>query len=396
MKLELEHGTPVLYVSGRITTNNAAKVEKEINTLLADCDAVNLILDLSELEFISSVGIRIILRLAKKFGWLTVRDCQSEVYSVLEMTGLTKIITVTRALRDVSPDGAPIIGKGFAGTVYRLSDDLILKLYAEGITRDMVVAEKSRAEKAFLHDIPTAVSYDVVKHGKQFGIVFELMNAKNLAEVFAAEPERFEDIIRHQAQFLRKLNATTFEADSLPSMKDNYKWRIAKTVDFLSHTEIQTLNELIDAIPDRKTFLHGDFHPKNIMLSGDEFTLIDMADVALGHPIFDLTVVYFSCKHSTWGHPEMLPQIIGFDVATAEKYLNEFFKFYLEPADDKFIARTMELAAKLSWLRILLALPYLTMLPPDVPKGYVKTARQEFFPTAKNLVSDYRDVFDAL
>ena len=396
MKLEIEHGTTILHLNGRITANNAAEVEKEINTLLADCTAVNLIMDLSELEFISSVGIRIILKLAKRFGWLTVRDCQAEVYSVLEMTGLTKIITVTRALRDVSPDGAPIIGKGFAGTVYRLNDDLILKLYAEGITRDMVVAEKSRAEKAFLHDIPTAVSYDVVKHGKQFGIVFELMNAKNLAEVFAAEPDSFEDIIHRQAQFLRKLNATTFDADALPSMKDNYKWRIAKTVDFLTPEEIQTLNELIDAIPDRKTFLHGDFHPKNIMLSGDEFTLIDMADVALGHPIFDLTVVYFSCKHSTWGHPEMLPQIIGFDVATAEKYLNAFFKFYLEPAGDEFIARTMELAAKLSWLRILLALPYLTMLPPEVPKGYVQSARQKFFPIAKNLVSAYRDVFNAL
>lgn len=396
MNLELEHGSPVLYLRGKISTDNAADVETEINTLLADCEQKNLVLDLHELNYISSVGIRIILRLAKKFRGLTIRDCQAEVFDVLDMTGLSKIISVTKALRDVSPDGAPIIGKGFAGTVYRLNDDLILKLYAESITRDMVELEKERAEKAFLHDIPTAVSYDVVRHGKQFGIVFELMNAKNLAEVFAAEPDHFADIVRRQAQFLRKLNRTTFDADSLPSMKDNYKWRIGKTVDFLSHTEIQTLNELIDAIPDRQTFLHGDFHPKNIMLSGDEFTLIDMADVALGHPIFDLMVVYFSCKHSTWGHPEMLPQIIGFDAATAEKYLQTFFKFYLEPAGDKFIAQTMDLAANLAWLRILLALPYLSMLPPDVPKSYVKTARHEFFPIAKNLVQAYRDVFDAL
>lgn len=396
MKLEFENGTPTLYLSGKISTDNAAAVEKDINALLADCEQKNLVLDLHELNYISSVGIRIILRLTKKFRGLTIRDAAAEVYEVLDMTGLTKIINVTKALRDVSPDGAEVIGKGFAGTVYRLSDDLILKLYAESITRDMVEIEKERAEKAFLHDIPTAVSYDVVKHGKQFGIVFELMSAKNLAEVFAAEPDHFEDIVRRQAQFLRKLNRTTFEADSLPSMKDNYKWRIGRTADFLSHTEIQTLNELIDAIPDRQTFLHGDFHPKNIMLSGDEFTLIDMADVALGHPIFDLTVVYFSCKHSTWGHPEMLPQIIGFDAATAEKYLQTFFKFYLEPAGNELIARTMELAANLAWLRILLALPYLTMLPPDVPKGYVKTAREEFFPIAENLVSAYRDVFDAL
>lgn len=396
MKLELENGTPVLYLSGKITSANAAEVESEINALLAARAEKNFVLDLHELNFISSVGIRIILKLAKKFTGLTIRDAASEVFNVLDMTGLTKIIPVTKALRDVSPEGAQIIGKGFAGTVYRLSDDLILKLYAEGITREMVEAEKIRAEKAFLHDIPTAVSYDVVKHGNQFGIVFELMNAKNLAEVFAAEPDHFEDIVRHQAHFLRKLNQTTFDAESLPSMKDNYKWRLSKTDEFLSHEEIQSLNKLIDDIPDRQTFLHGDFHPKNIMLSDDEFTLIDMADVALGHPIFDLTVVYFSCKHSTWGHPEMLPQIIGFDAPTAEKYLNAFFKFYLEPAGEKFISRTMELAAKLSWLRILLALPYLSSLPRSVPEGYVKTARREFFPTVNNLAATYRDVFDSL
>lgn len=396
MKLELENETPVLYLSGKITSANAAEVESEINALLAARAEKNLVLDLHELNFISSVGIRIILKLAKKFTGLTIRDAASEVFNVLDMTGLTKIIPVTKALRDVSPEGAQIIGKGFAGTVYRLSDDLILKLYAEGITREMVEAEKIRAEKAFLHDIPTAVSYDVVKHGNQFGIVFELMNAKNLAEVFAAEPDHFEDIVRHQAHFLRKLNQTTFDAESLPSMKDNYKWRLSKTDEFLSHEEIQSLNKLIDDIPDRQTFLHGDFHPKNIMLSDDEFTLIDMADVALGHPIFDLTVVYFSCKHSTWGHPEMLPQIIGFDAPTAEKYLNAFFKFYLEPAGEKFISRTMELAAKLSWLRILLALPYLSSLPRSVPEGYVKTARREFFPTVNNLAATYRDVFDSL
>lgn len=397
MRLELENNLPVLYLDGKISNVNAAEVEKNIIDALKNLDAEkNLVLDLRDVEYISSVGVRIILKLAKKFHELKICDASPEVYGVLDMTGLTKIISVTRALREVSPDGAEIIGKGYAGTVYRLSDDLILKLYNEGITRELVDKEKSHAEKAFLNGIPTAVSYDVVRRGNQFGIIFEMMNAKNLAQVFAAEPQNFDSIVRREAQFLRKLHQTPFASGTLPSMKDNYKWHLKRTMEFLSPEEIKILCLLVDEIPDRETFLHGDFHPKNIMVSNGEFILIDMTDVALGHPIFDLMCILFSCRHSTWGNPERLPEIIGFDAATAEKYLRLLFRFYFESADENFVAKAMELAEKLSWLRRLVALPYLKELPRSVTENIVEGARQEFIPTAKNLLSDYRDILNAI
>ena len=244
MKLERENNSFVMYVDGRISNLNAAAVEKNINDALKNVDVKNLVLDVGDLQFISSAGVRIILKLAKNFRGLTIRNAEPEVYGVLDMTGLTKIISVTRALRDVSPEGAEIIGRGYAGTIYRLSDDLILKLYNVGIPRELVENEKEHAEKAFLNGIPTAVSYDVVKHGDQFGIVFELMNAKNLAEVFAAEPENFDDLVRRAVECLRRLHQTPFESGTLPAMKDNYKWHLRRTTEFLSPEEIQTLCEL--------------------------------------------------------------------------------------------------------------------------------------------------------
>ena len=107
------------------------------------------------------------------------------------------------------------------GTVYRLSEDLIFKLYNAGITREFVDKEKANA-----------VSYDVVRHGKQFGIIFELMNAKNLAEVFAAEPNNLGSIVCREVQFLRKLHKTSFTSGTLPTMKDTYKWHLSRTTEF--------------------------------------------------------------------------------------------------------------------------------------------------------------------
>ena len=131
------------------------------------------------------------------------------------------------------------------------------------------------------------------------------------------------------------------------------------------------------------------------MVSNGEFVLIDMTDVALGHPIFDLMCVLFSCRYSTWGQVENLPQIIGFDTATAEKYLNAFFRNYFDSAD-AFVAKAMDLTEKLSWLRRLVALPYLKDLPRSVTEGLVEGARREFLPVAKNLLTNYRELLAAI
>ena len=49
--------------------------------------------------------------------------------------------------------------------------------------------------------------------------------------------------------------------------------------------------ELIDNVPDRMTFVHGDCHFKNIMVQGDDFLLIDMDTLSRGHPIFELAAL---------------------------------------------------------------------------------------------------------
>ncbi len=398
MRLEFENELPVVYLSGRLTASNAVAVEKELTALLAEHNVTGkaLVLDVRDLQFLASAGIRIILKLTKKFSGLTIRETTPEVFAVLEMTGLTKIISVMKILREVSPEGAEIIGRGYAGIVYRLTEDLILKLYNSGITRELVDMEKRHAETAFLNGIPTAVSYDVVRHGEQFGIVFELMNAKTLAEILAAEPENFADLVRREAHCLRQFNATPFEKGSLPAMKDNYKWRMQVKSELLTAEEYRTLVEVIDEIPDRQTFLHGDFHPRNVMMSEDEFVLIDMADVALGHPIFELLALWYSFKCSSWGKPELLPQLIGVEATIADEYLRLFFEAYFETSDTVEVARAMAMAEKFSWLKQLVALPYITELPPEVRTAYVERARREFFPVAKNLVATYRDLLDAM
>ena len=83
-------------IKGKIDSNNAAEFEKE---LMAAKPAE---LDASELEYISSAGLRVLLKLAKALGDVTVNNVSSEVYEIFEVTGFTEILNVKKALREVS------------------------------------------------------------------------------------------------------------------------------------------------------------------------------------------------------------------------------------------------------------------------------------------------------
>ena len=55
-----------IVLSGRIDSNNSAEVEKEIRNELSFYDDVDIAFDAKELEYISSAGLRILLKLKKE------------------------------------------------------------------------------------------------------------------------------------------------------------------------------------------------------------------------------------------------------------------------------------------------------------------------------------------
>ena len=113
---------------GRIDSNNAAEAEQEIRTRLGG-DAFSPVLDASELEYISSAGLRVILRLKKQYPELRIAEVSSQVYEILETTGFTEMMPVEKAYRVVSVEGCEVVGEGFNGKVYRIDRDNVVKVY---------------------------------------------------------------------------------------------------------------------------------------------------------------------------------------------------------------------------------------------------------------------------
>lgn len=84
-----------VYLIGRLDAVTALELDK---TLGAQLDGVtDLTVDLGELEYISSAGLRTLLKLQKRMdrqGAMRIRNIRENVREVLDMTGFADFLTI--------------------------------------------------------------------------------------------------------------------------------------------------------------------------------------------------------------------------------------------------------------------------------------------------------------
>ena len=134
---------------GRSDSNNITDIENKILEDIKDYNG-EIILDAEKLEYISSVGLRMILKIKKLNDNTKVINCNSEVYEIFEMTGFTEMMDIKKAYKELSVDGCEVIGEGAYGIVYRIDPETIVKVYENPDSIDDIIKERERAKKAFV------------------------------------------------------------------------------------------------------------------------------------------------------------------------------------------------------------------------------------------------------
>lgn len=80
---------------GRLDTTTAPELENELKSSLENIKS--LVLDLVDLDYISSAGLRVLLSAQKIMnakGSMVIRNAKSEIMEVFEITGFTDILTI--------------------------------------------------------------------------------------------------------------------------------------------------------------------------------------------------------------------------------------------------------------------------------------------------------------
>ena len=359
-----DNGEVMLKLSGRLDTATSMQTSNDIDELLNTAGTIQrLTIDAGDLEYIASSGLRILLTLAKRYKDFRIIDVSPEVYDVLNMTGFIKIMNVERALRQLSIDGCEMIGVGGVGTVYRLDGDTIIKVFREGTTMDEVSQEITMSKEAFVMGMPTAISFDVVKVGSQYGLVYELLHAKTLSDCIKQSPERIDEYAHKYADLFRQLHQIQVPEDTcVPNALEHERNQVLHIRRYFPQEGIDLLLQILDTIPAGRSLLHLDLQAKNVMLQGEEMMLIDMGEVGYGHPLLDLAHAYSSLVLFVGDYEKT----IGISRELGNELWNRGINYYLEGLPEEVVAQRKEQIKAVACIRNFSWLALSDSFPEDV------------------------------
>ena len=92
---KINNESATLIVSGRLDTQTAPELENELDSVLADIK--ELTFDFANLEYVSSAGLRVILKAQKAMnaqGSMKLTGVNDSIMEVFDITGFLDILTI--------------------------------------------------------------------------------------------------------------------------------------------------------------------------------------------------------------------------------------------------------------------------------------------------------------
>lgn len=345
----------ILYiaVSGRVDASNAPAAEEEIFRIKNENAGKHTVIDADNLEYISSAGLRVVLKLRKEEPKLAIINVSPEVYEIFDMTGFTDMITIEKAYRRMSVDGCEFIAKGANGAVYRYDAETIVKTYYNKDALPEIQQERENARKAFVLGVNTAIPYGIVRVGDGYGTVTELLNATSVSKIIKSNPDDLTQAVAYYVDTIKHIHSIEVGKGELPDFK---VW-VLDWADFLNDylpaDKSKKLHDLINALPESKYMMHGDYHTNNIMVQNGETLLIDMDTLSVGCPVLEFGSMYNAFVGFSELDHEVVKDFLGFDFETAGKFWRMSLARYLETDDEAILDSVEEKARVIGYTRIL-------------------------------------------
>ena len=382
---KVDNDVLIVTLEGRLDTEAATKFDTDMAEVSKANAHTAMTIDAAGLEYVASSGLRSILKLAKTEKNFKIENVCSAVYNVFEMTGFSRIMSISKALRKIDLEKCERIGAGGNGAVYRVSEDEIVKVNYNPDTYEGLDKELTKAKEAFLLGIPTAISFETVDCGDgKRGVVYEIIKSLTLGETMQANPERIEELTERYVAELNRLHSTRSNHPIFGSAKAFYAKQVADASKYFTEEEGEQLKLILEALPEGDRLVHCDAHPKNIMIQNGEMLWIDMEGMSAGHPIYDL--ISIAVIINGMRTDEMILGIAGMTNATVAIMKQHFIRKYFKTEDPAMIETYGKMLDALRLIRTVFAIGFTSKNTDKFRPAIIEMSRQVFFPNIQNIV----------
>ena len=344
----------VLELKGHIDSANSAMVEDRINVIKEGHEIDRIVVDCEKLEYISSAGLRIILRLKKNVADTSLINVSTDVYEVLDVTGFTEMMDVKKAFRVIDVEGCEVIGQGANGVVYRLSPDTVVKCFHNPDSLQEIDHERDLARTAFITGLPTAIPFDIVRIASGgYGSVFEMLNATNCAKAIIRGEKTVDEVAQICVDLLKQIHETVIKPELVPDMRETVIGWASFLEDYLPVDVYKKLYEMVVAIPEDNHLVHGDYHMKNVMLQNGEAMLIDMDTLCHGNPIYEFASIFNAYVGFENVGINTTKEFFGVPYEQCKELFDKIMHKYFNDKNDEEIKAISEKAAIIGYTRVM-------------------------------------------
>ena len=211
------------------------------------------------------------------------------------------------------------------------------------------------AKKALVAGVPTAISFGCAEVEGKMGLLYEFVNARSLAQIFAADPDSIDAYIESYVALVKCIHAldrTAFADFPLVDAAEKLRSKANSLAELLPEQTAAELRHRLEALQGENVLLHLDIQPGNVMATDEGLIFIDMDTMGKGPAVLDLANLY----RTLVGYEKLLPgapkRLLGIEPAVCLRLWKRFRERFYQGESKAFLDRQEEICRHVSMVNI--------------------------------------------
>lgn len=302
-------------------------------------------------------------------------------------------------MREVLPEtiaGARIIWQNPGSAVYELDAETAVELYFFPRSAEAIEKEKATAKRAFEQGIPVMFSFDVVRCGDRYGIIYENLQSGTLDELIVRDPGHFDKFVGDFSRVVHRLNSVRVGPGEYVPMRDLFLKFLRLTEETNAYTpeEIACVRGMLDAIPERDTLVIWDALPMVFRYYENELRLFSAQGFGCGHPIYSLSGTAFFVRDFAV-YPDLASQIVkssDMDPETRLRFWNAYLRACFAGLPQATIGKLEHCIAVFSLFHIFSIPGTYPQAPAKLTRTAIRICRSDLFPEIERWTAEMKDL----
>jgi tRNA A-37 threonylcarbamoyl transferase component Bud32 len=178
------------------------------------------------------------------------------------------------------------IGRGREAEVFNLNHEWVVKLFYNR-TAEQIKNEVQINKLIYKAGLPVPATIKTFEANGKSGIVFERLVGKTMLADMSSKPWKIFRYAKQLAGFHSIIHKKTIRG--LPEQRLKLIEQIRSAEPVSEEIKILAMG-ILNSIPKGEQLCHGDYHPDNLMMTGNDLKIIDWTVAAHGNPIADLAL----------------------------------------------------------------------------------------------------------